>query len=774
MREKTLNAVIGGLFYHIGKIKKRGEECLADSCGKAGREYLEGFFSEDILQCVGDYHNGQPLVSEEEMTEEACAVFCADEIVALADGQQPGNATENNPHLPLFSIFNLVNGNQKKWCYGTAELKESLPDIEIYDHQEIKSEDYRKLAADLREDMRDILCTYGMDVGALTECLERKLSYIPSSTNTLEEAGISFFDHARMTAAVAACIMEYLEGSQIGNYYDFLIRSKKNFWNTEVFLLASFDFSGIQKFIYQVPSKGALKGLRSRSFFLEILMEHIVEEFLEWCGLSGIHLLYSGGGHSYVLLPNTESIREKFQQYEGKVNQWFIESFGISLYLAVGMEPCSPKRVFKLGDEEEDGYTELFRKLSGQLSDKKLRRYNKKQIMYLNRENLNPLRECKICGRSDLLEKEEDICRWCSAFIKNANVMIEENSRIVVSSKRKEQYPYFELVGAEEKRYMYVFQENMHDRELEEDYRVRSYRKNWRNAGEKISRNLYMGDYVSSKYLGELSKVSRGIRRIAVFRGDVDNLGATFIKGFSNKHAGLSRSAALSRSLSLFYKYYINGILKGISGVYCMPGDCSETEKKVMIVYSGGDDVFLAGAWDDVLETSIMIRRQFERFSCGTLTLSGGIGLYNSKYPLIRAAGETGELEECAKSLDGKAAAALFTPKEHHIYKWSVLEKQVIEEKLCCISSFFDNTSESGRALAYHMLMFLRKADDKINIARYAYLLSRMEKLTENFQQKNFKEFSGRMYKWALDKKEREQLITAMYIWIYLTRRAEA
>ena len=59
------------------------------------------------------------------------------------------------------------------------------------------------------------------------------------------------------------------------------------------------DISGIQSFIYTIGEKGALKGLRARSFYLEIMMEHIVDELLEKLSLSRANLIYTGGGHCY-------------------------------------------------------------------------------------------------------------------------------------------------------------------------------------------------------------------------------------------------------------------------------------------------------------------------------------------------------------------------------------------------------------------------------------------------------------------------------------------
>ena len=59
-----------------------------------------------------------------------------------------------------------------------------------------------------------------------------------------------------------------------------------------------------------------------------------------------------------------------------------------------------------------------------------------------------------------------------------------------------------------------------------------------------------------------LRKRQKELKRIGVLRADVDNLGQTFVAGFAGKYATLSRTAALSRQLSIFFKYYIRSILK--------------------------------------------------------------------------------------------------------------------------------------------------------------------------------------------------------------------
>ena len=107
------------------------------------------------------------------------------------------------------------------------------------------------------------------------------------------------------------------------------------------FLLYTADFSRIQRFIYTVHTEGALRSLRSRSFFLELLMEHYMDELLDGCGLTRTNIIYSGGGHCYLLLPNTAAVQQTLADWNRAFNGWLNEQFGVQLFLANGWTPCS-------------------------------------------------------------------------------------------------------------------------------------------------------------------------------------------------------------------------------------------------------------------------------------------------------------------------------------------------------------------------------------------------------------------------------------------------
>lgn len=55
-------------------------------------------------------------------------------------------------------------------------------------------------------------------INSLLAVLEANLTYIPSSTSKKELADISLYDHMKMTAAVASCVMQFLTAKGEKNY----------------------------------------------------------------------------------------------------------------------------------------------------------------------------------------------------------------------------------------------------------------------------------------------------------------------------------------------------------------------------------------------------------------------------------------------------------------------------------------------------------------------------------------------------------------------------
>lgn len=618
MTDRQIKLVIGSLLHDIGKIVYRSGDGRNHS--QSGFDYLKteaGIEDKAILNCVR-YHHGCNLKSAElEKDDLAYFTYFADNIAAAVDRRGSLDAEEGfDKQMPLASIFNLLNGNR-----GKSHFVQQILDVKNginYPTEEpaIMNEwFYKDVVRNVTDNLKGIEITEEY-VNSLLTILEANLTYIPSSTSKREQADISLFDHLKITAAAAQCMEQYFSENGINNYRQALLNEAKTYYAEKMFLLYSMDISGIQKFIYSVGSKGALKGLRARSFYLEIVMEHIIDELLSKVALSRANLIYSGGGHCYLLLPNTEGVKQALGAYERKTNRWFMKHFGISLYIAGGYVPCSAK---DLQNEPRGSYSELYVQMSRMIAGKKSHRYSAPDIMELNapRENAGE-RECKVCRRMAKLDGEER-CPVCAALERMSGGILYRDFYVILTERTEDALPL------PEDRYLLAVTKEELLKWMDTEQYVRCYTKNNVFTGKYVTTKLWVGDYTTGDTFEQFAEKAEGIERIGVLRADVDNLGTAFVQGFVRKdgeegYVTLSRTATLSRQLSLFFKFYINQMLeKGENGSLGRAG-----KRNIAIVYSGGDDVFLVGAWNEVIEAFIDLKKSFERFTQNTITISGG------------------------------------------------------------------------------------------------------------------------------------------------------
>lgn len=772
MHSQTLQATFGGLLHDVGKLAFRSG-IAADSHAAAGYHWLAERLTfpdwQPVLDCAR-YHHADALHSSETAPDAIAP------IVYLADGLLRSAAVqpEEAPGAPmdvtrtLHSVFTHLNGTHTALTIeptlsdGTLRLPNS--------GKTASSTHYAQLLSALEEELSHVTLDEA-GLTALLAALEHCTANVPASVLTDDDPDVSLYDHLRITAAASACISEYLLDRSITDHRAYLLDRENSFRAEKAFLMYSADFSGIQKFIYTVATSGAQRSLRSRSFFLELLMEHFVDELLTACGLSRVNLIYVGGGHCYILLPNTQRTIEQVELVRNRMNDWLIEQFGIRLYMAHGWSACSMNDLTNK-PASSTPYKNIFRNISAAISKNKLQRYTVAQIIRLNHMQQAPgHRECTVCGSTALLR--EDRCAWCARF-EDISHRIQDAARVAyyVTSDPVPGYD-IPLPTLDGEAYLSLLTEaEARSRQASDSSLRRIYTQNQNIAGLMHSIRLDVCDYFASNQNTDLAEGSSGIRRLAVCRMDVDNLGHAFVAGFEQEHirdaagqyryVSLGRTAALSRQLSLFFKRYMHQILT------------EGTELQVSVVYSGGDDVFLLGAWNHIIQAALRIRQYFHAFTGGALTISCGIGMFHPTYPIRIAADDTATLEQHAKSEPGKNSIALFDSLQAHTYPWSIFADQVMGEKFELLERFFCTQDERGMAFLYRMTDLLRAAEhDKLNLARYAYMLARLHPASGTPAWAIYDEFSRRMYDWACEPHDRRQLITAIYLYVYMNRKVE-
>lgn len=805
--------IAGALLHDIGKVALRaGKSSKGKDHSEAGTEWAKGFSkgelgNEEVLSCIR-FHHGKNLTNSGLKNDSyAWIVYEADNIAAGTDRRtdpegSEGSAAKFRQDRALESVFNVVLTSRKSQetkqsfvLKKTFDQEQSimLPEMDA-DNARASTSEYAQIYEKFNKELEGVDFSKSGYVNSVINIMESLLSFIPSSTNTDEIADISLYDHSNLTACIASCLYDYFQEKKMNNYKGLCYENNKKLRQEDVFLLVRADISGIQDFIYTISSKGALKSLRGRSFYLELMTEYIADEILDALSLSRSNILYTGGGGFYLLLPNTARSVHTVKTMKKRVNDFFLERFSVNLYIEFGWSATCAEKLMNNSEDENEGMAPVYKKVSEMIARGKLSRYDEDQLkqIFVPKKPDNEERECRICGvSSKLVKNKEDQyeCITCNQIIiLGDNLVRSESEETLIFEVVKENKEGLHLPSYDGSQCVLKIDklENVR-KNIEDGNIVRIYSKNKYVAGLKCNTNLMVGDY--SKIKGEenrnrpvefknLADDSEGIPRIGILRADVDNLGNLFSHGFrpegkQRSIQTLGRYAAISRSLSYFFKSAINYIAK-------------EADYSLVIVYSGGDDLFAVGAWDQIMRFADDMREYFKRFTCDALSFSAGIGFFKHDYPIARMASEVGELENFSKRETGKDSVSLFgSEKVHlgqklenvcrHTYSWQeLIDVQTVRDD---IVEWFctKNDNNWGKAALYKILnLLLEEGRDGtgISIARLAYMLARMEnKFSQNDREKEqYNNMRNCIFKNALDEKGRKVLATAIQLAVYMTR----
>lgn len=542
-----------------------------------------------------------------------------------------------------------------------------------------------------------------------------------------------------------------------------IARASKGEFEEKSMLLCALDFSGIQSYIYTISSSknvnaNTLDILRSRSTSLGILMEEIVLEFMDSIGLDEVNIIYSGGGDAYLLLRNDAATKEALRQAVGNINEWLIDRTDTALYLSYGAAECAP------GDfSNPTAYRDLFRQLTERIARSKLNRYSPAQLMRLNKKH-GQYRECLICHR--LAEDGKNLCESCYELIAFSAALTGKRCKVSIQKNPPVQEAYLTIPSIRGGNRYVVPDKN----------------------GERNYGGLFAARETT---LDSLARASAGIARIGILRADVDNLGQTFISGFEalteQENVNLLlMTSILSRALTDYFTVRLEQLLAQTNrNSLVLPGSGRNTDHSriVTTVYAGGDDVFLIGAWDELLCAAYDMSIDFHQHTDGKLSISAGIGMYQATYPVFGFAHETGEMEGAAKEIsDGtKNAVALF--EDSTVLHWADFQTQIVH-KMEVIHAYFhftldEDSQGGGTSFLFNLKTLIDEMidqpDKKIDLARFAYLLARMKSKEEHGEKAHaYRVFRDNLYSWMLDKNQtgqRKHLQTAVNLYLYLQRR---
>lgn len=497
-----------------------------------------------------------------------------------------------NPLCSVFSNLSLDDSYPAKKYYAptTLDMENIMPRSETWNYG------YENLIQNFYDELEKLMHAPPKGFDAFLVIMDTLLKKywwsIPASGKKDEDA--SLYDYIRTSVAIAAV----------------LTRTTQNDAEGKPYIMAAGHFSGIQRYIFSVSKVGAggvAKRLRARSFYVNAMVSALAHRIIHKFGLPVMNILMLTGGKFYILLPNTAEAETELHRIEEQTAAFLYEKFKGNLSLELVWE--------KFAEDGIVDYSATVAELASKIEREKERplesvlingeEWNTEQFAVY--QDLSNKSMCASC-RSALVDEGKEMCPNCETDTEIGGKL--PKIKIFSFSRKKGQYKlldgyYLNLdtsVGGEDNYFLMKLNDpslfGMYDRPVSVQF---------------VANNvpLHEGEV---KTFGEIADEARGSKKLGILKADVDTLGFLFsngLQGEDNRPVSIARVNTMSRLLELFFGGYLQHLLeRKYRNVYC--------------VFSGGDDLFLIGSWNDMPALAIELNRKFHEYTgynpCMTLS----------------------------------------------------------------------------------------------------------------------------------------------------------
>lgn len=630
----------------------------------------------------------------------------------------------------LVPIFEQISIDEKKeflsmsdfnWCYplDTISSKSIFPKLkeeivrDLEDYERLY-EKFIKAIKNLAHKDQDLF----LWMQHFDSIFRKYTSFIPAARVGKVIPDVSLYDHSRTTASIATAL--YLFHKNSGSLDEKNIKG-----DGEKFLIIAGDFFGIQKFIFARGGEEAhhrSKLLRGRSFVVSLFCELACEMICDKLGLSPYSVLLNSAGKFYILAPNLPECIDKVKAIEEKINTWLIKMSYGETNLGLSFTRA------KVSDFTAKRFSHLWQTVQQNLQEKKFNPFDPKHSCGVFNSYLDEFRNdlesplCPLCGKRPSSEKVEgdkliypegegSSCIFCRDHIMLGTNLVKSDKIAVIQksedisfyklNKRILEPIFGEYIVAFVKDEMNELAKKgvlkrfwsirLQDGEIPEKicyFPLNGYVPTYSEEdmqderlllGRKSEKTaLSLIDAIKEKEpktfshiaLSSLEKDTAGrwlgVDSLGILKADVDDLGLIFGCGLPESRFTISRLYALSTQLNYFFSLYIPFILEK-----------EEKFNDVYTVFAGGDDLFLIGAWNRIIELSLYLQKKFSEYVCknNEIHFSAGITMVKSNVPIDIISTQAEQSLEKAKDA-GKNCIFIF----EQIVKWKDFEKLLIEK----------------------------------------------------------------------------------------------
>lgn len=647
---------LAGLLHDIGKFRQRSGEVLPDKSYELSVycPFLEdkGYFTHQHAAHTAEFLKG--IVGKQNQksfieTMIGCESFenisakhhkpstPKEWIVAIADRVASGFERET------FEKYNNADDRQRENLkYYEVPLDNFFDESKIFALDKFSSKSiyptkHEKLT---KETYATLYEAFLKDVAKLQErpkanfengfdfLLRKYTSFIPSSTYGTK-ANIPLYDHLKTTAAFTSALAKYHEN-------DMGLESIKSY-DKEKFILIAGDFFGIQNFIFEnLPTEKAAKILRGKSAFIQIFIKVVALDICKKLGLSKLSVVSDNAGKFEILAANMQEIKEKLQEIQRELNEWFlINTFGES---GIGISYVEASA----NDFTSGKFQQLRERLAKQIELSKYKKFNlTSQKAVFEIETKDNAHLCKTCNKRFKNDTNSDTaCEFCNIFIKLGEKLAKAES-IQITSNTKGEVPIYGDYVVEFKSFINADSQIVYD--ITNDEEFRGYAKWALKSYVKFSEHEKRVEEFAELALESCGGGSVGVKALMSLKGDVDNMGK-FLK--EKKIDSFAKFNFVSRLIDYFFSVNVSQMME---------------DKNLYTVFAGGDDFFIIGAWNEVIEIAKEIRAEFLAFVSGSeLSVSMGGVMFKSSKPINYIAHLSEEELDDAKALEGKDGISFF------------------------------------------------------------------------------------------------------------------
>lgn len=685
MNQEKDAIILGALLHDVGKfIQRASENPKKQNHSLWGVEWFEDNLSEKmalifsneevqiIKSAINNHHAHERFISL------ADAISAGLDRIKLEDEERGDPFSDRL--ISIFSRISISNQPKNEMYHMLASLGEnSFDEAFPIDSKKCSYKEYSRLLTRFNHeissgDFRRLSPQNGINF--LYFLLWKYTWCIPSATFK-DEPDISLFDHLKTTAAIAGCLYDYSKEH----------RSDTLNLGTNAFSLVAGDISGIQPYIFDVlTQRGKVaKRLRARSFYVQLISEIAAHKILHTFNFPLCNLITSVGGNFYILLPNLKDTNEKLWQLQREFGEWTLSQLGAELSISLAHIEASGKDLAN--------FSEVLERLKNSLN---YRKYQPHKLVlsstkgWIEQEFLRP----------EVIEGDEKACQGCHKHPREEIENNEDNfcERCLIDAKigqaltARKYLAFFDNPFSELKILNYSCElwdeRNLGEELKKEPYLILAINTpdikipciGFKYLATYIPTNTGFSQEATEKYglpltFDDIANKSQGDKLLGYVKADIDNLGQILITGFSAEKGvdskkitkpSISRFAAFSRMLETFFSGYLEIKLE-------------QDFKDIYTIFSGGDDFFLAGPWNETIALVQELRKEFSRFCSFNpdLTFSSGIILSKQHEPISLCAEIVEEKLKDSKMKEGKDSITLL----NQTVRWDELNKILVEAK---------------------------------------------------------------------------------------------